>query len=165
MSSWCEWFAACRRFILLVDELPHLSFEELSALMLYFGICVLAGDKNQFVAEHRQTEAGPKMKKRARKERPQPLNRQNGDVWVQSLAKDAPDNVEIISGFFQYRYGHETIRFLKHVFPDQFSELQCPLSFRKTVVIPYIYLTISRSMRIGNSLSRRRYRGAAQYFL
>ena len=76
------------------------------------------------------------------KSRVQPLSRHNGADWVEALAKQVPGNADVVPGYFQYRYGNETIKFIQHVFPEQFPHLQCPVNFRETAICPYIFANL-----------------------
>ena len=130
VSSWSSWFASVRRNLLIADELPDLSFEALSPMMVDFDMALLAGDCNQFDATK-----GAKNSNRS----PQPLKRHSASHWCRQLSRDTPDNIDSVGSSFQYRYGQHTINYLKAVFPDLLSGLECPRNFRKTFLLPYLF--------------------------
>ena len=130
VSSWSSWFASVRRNLLIADELPDLSFEALSPMMVDFDMALLAGDCNQFDATK-----GAKNSNRS----PQPLKRHSAAHWCRRLSQDTPENIDSVGSSFQYRYGQHTINYLKAVFPDILSDLACPRNFRQTFLLPYLF--------------------------
>lgn len=138
-SAWSPWFSKQRLGLFLADEVPRQAVEEMAAQVVRFLAAVLAGDRNQFMSEQRQTSVVSRMGMRAPEKSAQPLNRHSASDWVQSLSQQCPANADSTDGNFQYRYGHDTIRFIKYVFPGEFDSLACPDSFRNTLVLPYFF--------------------------
>ena len=136
-SHWSSWFHSRACGLLLIDELPGQSFEEATVGMFGFRVCVCAGDRNQFMMEHRQTEVIPVLGVPSRRQ-VCPLDRSNAGEWVEELAKRSASVVSISSDT-QYRYGGETIDFIQYVFPHRFVDLQCPLPATQTFVVPHVF--------------------------
>ena len=81
----------------------------------------------------------PRMGMRAPEKSSQPLNRNSAADWIYSLSRQCPDNADSIGGHFQYRYGQDTIKFIKDVFPGELDSLSCPDTFHNTLVLPYFF--------------------------
>ena len=137
-SPFSQWFADSRRFVLLVDELPKQGMEEIAAVLSSFDLCVLGGDRNQFVGEQRQTKAAPALGSGGSQRRSQPLNRDNAGDWIQCVAKRCPQNAQSVPRSFQYRYGGDTIEMLKELFPEECGSLDGP-GVHNTLVVPHFF--------------------------
>jgi len=142
-SFWSDWFLKQSLGLLLIDELPGQSIEEVSAQVINFPAVIMAGDQNQFLTEHKQTPPVSRLDEHVMQtfgnKGPQPLNRHNAAEWVENVSKWIPANATSISGFFQYRYGGDTLECLKYVFHDQLEALSCPASFHNTMILPYFF--------------------------
>ena len=139
LSPFSRWFADTRRLLLLVDELPKQGMEEIAAVLSGFDLCVLGGDRNQFVVEQRQTKAAPALGSGGSRRRSQPLNRDNAGDWIDDLAKRCPLSATSVLGTFQYRYGGDTVEMLKSLFPEECGSLSCPRAQPNTLVVPHLF--------------------------
>ena len=130
-SNWSKWFFKRRKGLILMDELPGQSIEEVAAQIICFKQAILCGDRNQFSTEQQ----------RASKEgKGNPFKRTNAAVWVEKVAKRAKTHAYSFSHSFQYRFGRDTIDLLKYVFPTKFDDLSCPeKNFHNTLVLPYFF--------------------------
>ena len=139
LSPFSQWFADTRRLVLLVDELPKQGMEEVAAILSWFDLCVLGGDKNQFVGEQRQTKASPPLGGSGFRRRSQPLNRHNAGDWVEDLARRCPLSASSVASAFQYRYGLDTVLMLKRLFPRECASLGCREDQYNVLVVPHLF--------------------------
>jgi hypothetical protein len=153
MSSWSAMFGSHRKFLLIIDEVPGFASEEIAACLTEFDMVVLGGDKTQFNKEQKQNtnvsrglRLGVKVASTSQPTRgPDPLNRHNGLSWAETLSKDFPQNAESLSSLSQFRYGRDTVNLIKAVFAPELSALECPSTFRRTPVIPWIFDDLAKT--------------------
>ena len=136
-SHWSSWFHSRARGLLLVDELPGQSFEEVAAGIVGFGAAVLAGDRNQFLREQRQSDVSTIFGVTSCRY-VCPLDSDRSSDWVEALAKQSA-RVDSISSSTQYRHAGDTIDFIQYVFPGRVPHLECPLEIVKTFVVPHVF--------------------------
>ena len=136
-SHWSSWFHSRARGLLLVDELPGQSFEEVAAGIVGFGAAVLAGDGNQFLREQRQSHVST-INGVASCRYVCPLDSDRSSDWVEALARQSV-RVASISSSTQYRYAGDTIDFIQYVFPGRVPDLECPLESMQTFVVPHVF--------------------------
>ena len=143
-KSFCsDWYLAKALGILLIDEAPRLAFGEVAGLVIGFEMVVLAGDRNQFRSEQRQSCLGAKLSITHSSKGSQPLNRHTATDWVEALARRSSMTATSEFRMSQYRSSGDTIRLMKHIFRDACETLAGPDDYRNTLTIPYFFRSLT----------------------